>query len=151
MSVKTFTLAYVPLVALGLLGLWLGFNNHAQSDFKLWLSLFLTISAAISLFVVFRRDLLAPESEQKAEWKRIQAKGKFHFVLSRTGLPVLVWILFLLMSVLSDLYWEGETWETLLHRVGIHAVMIVLMGGFSCAWALFGWYRQEKKYGKAAA
>jgi hypothetical protein len=146
MSRTRFLIAFSLLVSLGLFGMWLGRQTRDSWDPTSLLGLLLVAGAVVGLIVAFRRDLREPEEERRAEWERTQAKGRLRHVLIQVGLGAFVWGLFLLISLLVDVYRGGEYWGAALQYLGRHAALGALVAAICGLWALVWWSRQERKY-----
>jgi hypothetical protein len=146
MARKNSTLAYVPLMALGILGIWFGYKISDPSNFRFWLGPLMTLIAAIGLIVVFRRELFYTEQERKLEWKRMKDKGKLKYLLIRPLLIGVLWGVLTFAFDLFDVYVGEKSWDSVMLSPREFVVAIVGVIVVSWVWALILWYVQERKY-----
>lgn len=147
MSEKNFALAYTPLMVLGFLGVWLGFQTDDPTDFRFWFGFIMVLGAVLGLIVVFRRDLRPTKQEKSIEWKRIESKGKLRFVL----IQVLLSEVGMLPLLATDLF---EVYQRDMSRASLQAlswllIIAILVAVFSCLWAVMWWHSQERRYANA--
>ena len=149
MSRQKFALYFVSLLALGLLGVWLVFENLRDSTPKFVAGLALMLAAVVGFVTVFRRDVRATEAEKRAEWEKAKAMGRRGFVLRQVLGVVLVLLLFRAAELCVS-YFSGRPLADSARSLG-DLLWLAPAGAAAVAlWALAWWNWQSKKYAGTA-
>ena len=142
MSRKSLALWYALIVALGILGVWLGSVAHDSSDVRRWLGLAALLGAVSVLVVVYHRDLRQSERDKEFDWHRAQAHGKTRFILTRLVLSQVVWLPEVTVAV-GHLLQTGSLRGLSAPQPSAY-LFAVAAAVFSVTWSLFWWHRQER-------
>ena len=142
MSRRNLAFAYIIIVTLGILGVWLGSVAADSGDIRRWLGLTMLLGAVCGLVVIYRRDLRPSEREKEIEWQRIRARGKLWFVLMQVLLSQVVWFPILFSGAYE--FYKTRTWSALTLPPWWWFGLAVMGAVFNLIWSLTWWQRQER-------
>ena len=150
MSRKTFTLYFVSLLAVGLVGIWLtAFSNSGNSTPRAVAGLALMLAAVVGFVTVFGREVRATEAEKRAEWAKAKAMGRRGFVLRQVLVLLLCLLLFEAFKLFGN-YFSGRPLAESARSLGDLLWLVPAGVAPVSLWALLWWNRQSKKYGETA-
>jgi hypothetical protein len=142
MSRTRLAFAYLIIVTLGILGVWLGSLAVDSGDVRRWLGLTMLLGAVFGLVVIYRRDLRPSEREKEIEWQRIRARGTLRFVLTQVLLSQIVWFP-MICGGAYELY-KTPTWSALTLPPWWWFALAAIGAVFSFVWSLTWWQRQGR-------
>lgn len=147
MSRQKFALYFVSLLAPGLAGFWLVFQNLRDSTPKFVAGLALMLAAVVGFVTVFGREVKATEAEKRAEWAKAKAMGRRGFVLRQVLVLLLCLLLFEVFELFGN-YINGRPLTESARSLG-DLLWLVPAGVAAVAlWSLAWWNWQSKKYGE---